>query len=58
MASFLDARAHAGHWLLRIEDVDRPRTVPGADDVIQRQLIALNMHWDGPVMWQSQRDAR
>ncbi|MDQ2149120.1 tRNA glutamyl-Q(34) synthetase GluQRS [Alcaligenaceae bacterium C4P045] len=58
MASFLDARAHAGHWLLRIEDVDRPRTVPGADAVIQRQLIALNMHWDGPVMRQSQRDAR
>lgn len=58
MASFLDARAHAGHWLLRIEDVDRPRTVPGADDVIQRQLLALGMHWDGAVVWQSQRDAR
>ncbi|WP_328703591.1 tRNA glutamyl-Q(34) synthetase GluQRS [Schauerella aestuarii] len=58
MASFLDARAHAGRWLLRIEDVDLPRTVPGADAVIQRQLHNLHMHWDGPVMRQSQRDAR
>jgi glutamyl-Q tRNA(Asp) synthetase len=57
MASFLDARAHAGRWLLRIEDIDTPRTVPGADRVIIRQLQALGMDWDGDPTWQSQRGA-
>ncbi|OZI55077.1 tRNA glutamyl-Q(34) synthetase GluQRS [Bordetella genomosp. 5] len=55
LASWLDARAHAGRWLLRIEDVDTPRTVPGADQVIMDQLRALGLHWDGEVWWQSQR---
>ncbi|MEI2416625.1 tRNA glutamyl-Q(34) synthetase GluQRS [Orrella sp. JC864] len=57
LASYLDARAHHGRWLLRIEDVDKPRAVPGADRCIMDQLRALGMHWDGPVIWQSQRDA-
>jgi glutamyl-Q tRNA(Asp) synthetase len=55
LASYLDARAHAGRWLLRIEDVDTPRTVAGADRVIMDQLRALGLHWDGDVVWQSQR---
>lgn len=58
LASYLDARAHGGQWLLRIEDVDTPRTVPGADDLIQAQLRFLGLHWDGPSTFQSQRFAR
>jgi len=57
LASWLDARAHGGRWLLRMEDVDTPRTVPGAADAIMAQLDALGLHWDGGVMWQSQRNA-
>ncbi|EJO27907.1 tRNA glutamyl-Q(34) synthetase GluQRS [Achromobacter marplatensis] len=57
LASWLDARAHGGRWLLRMEDVDTPRTVAGAADAIMAQLDALGLHWDGDVMWQSQRNA-
>ncbi|OZI77066.1 tRNA glutamyl-Q(34) synthetase GluQRS [Bordetella genomosp. 12] len=57
LASWLDARAHAGRWLLRIEDVDKPRAVPGADATIMRQLRELGLHWQGEVLWQSRRDA-
>jgi glutamyl-Q tRNA(Asp) synthetase len=57
MASFLDARAHGGRWLLRIEDVDTPRTADGAAMRIMDQLARLGMLWDGAVMWQSQRFA-
>ena len=55
MASYLDARAHGGHWLLRIEDIDTPRMVSGADELIFRQLQTLGMHWDEPPVWQSRR---
>ncbi|MCC2596316.1 tRNA glutamyl-Q(34) synthetase GluQRS [Pusillimonas sp. MFBS29] len=55
MASFLDARAHHGRWLLRIEDIDMPRVVPGADRAIMHQLHAMGMHWDEEPVWQSQR---
>jgi len=55
LASWLDARAHGGRWLLRIEDVDTPRTVPGAAEVIMAQLHALGLDWDGDIMWQSLR---
>jgi len=55
MASFLDARAHHGQWLLRVEDVDLPRSVPDADRVIAQQLLALGMQWDGEPVWQSRR---
>src|SRR5690554_333073 len=55
MASFLDARAHHGAWLLRIEDIDFPRAVSGADRAIMQQLQSLAMHWDEEVVWQSQR---
>lgn len=55
MASFLDARAHQGQWLLRMEDIDTPRVVKGADRIIMQQLQALGMHWDEEPVWQSRR---
>ncbi len=55
LGSWLDARARHGRWLLRIEDVDTPRTVQGAADRIMDQLRALGLRWDGDVMWQSWR---
>lgn len=55
LASWLDARAHDGRWLLRMEDVDTPRTVPGAAERIMAQLEALGLSWDGEIMWQSRR---
>ena len=56
LASWLDARAHDGRWRLRIEDVDTPRTVPGAAERIMAQLEALGLSWDGEIMWQSRRE--
>lgn len=53
MASFLDARAHGGRWLVRIEDIDRARTSPGADQFILHQLRALGMSWSEPPVWQT-----
>lgn len=55
MASYVDARAHAGRWLLRIEDLDTPRVVSGATETIMQQLSALGMRWDGEVLHQSRR---
>lgn len=54
MSSYLDARAHRGRWLLRIEDIDTPRVIPGADTLIMQQLQQLGMHWDEEPIWQSQ----
>ena len=53
--SWLDARAHAGQWLVRIEDVDTTRCLPGMDQVIRQQLAACGLHSDLPVLVQSQR---
>ena len=55
LASWLDARAQSGQWLVRIEDVDTPRCVPGADQAILQQLAACDLAPDGPVLRQSQR---
>lgn len=58
LAAWLDARAAGGRLLLRIEDIDRPRVVPGAADALMRELEWLGLTWDGPVSWQSAHDAR
>lgn len=55
VGSYLDARAHGGEWLVRIEDVDGPRTVPGAADAILRTLDGFGFEWDGEVLVQSRR---
>ncbi|HYD80931.1 MAG TPA: tRNA glutamyl-Q(34) synthetase GluQRS [Paucimonas sp.] len=55
MASYLDARAHRGKWLVRIEDIDEARTVPGSAESILETLTALGMASDGEVVWQSAR---
>jgi glutamyl-Q tRNA(Asp) synthetase len=55
VGSYLDARAHKGEWLLRIDDLDPPRVVPGAVDAILLALDAHGFEWDGPVQYQSQR---
>jgi len=56
LASFLDARAHRGTWLVRIEDIDGPRTVPGAAEEILDTLGRFGMHSAEPPVWQSQRE--
>lgn len=57
LASWLDARAHRGRWLVRIEDVDHPRCPPGIDRLILAQLAACGLVADEPPWWQSTRDA-
>ncbi|CAN7248602.1 tRNA glutamyl-Q(34) synthetase GluQRS [Caballeronia sp. LjRoot31] len=56
LASFLDARAHRGTWLVRIEDVDGPRTVPGAAKEILDTLSRFGMVSAEQPVWQSQRE--
>ena len=55
LGSWLDARKNGGQWLLRIEDLDTPRCIPGADQLIQTQLLACGLDWDGEITYQSQR---
>ncbi len=58
LASYLDARAHHGRWLVRIEDIDEARTVAGAAEDILATLRDFGMHADGEILWQSARKAR
>ncbi len=55
VGSYLQARSQGGEWLLRIEDLDPPREMPGASAAILRTLEAFGFAWDGPVVRQSQR---
>ena len=55
VASYLDAKHHNGIWLLRMEDLDVPRSMPGAADDILQMLSAFGLSSDEPVMYQSQR---
>jgi len=57
LASYLDARAHGGTWLVRIEDIDGPRTIPGVDRAIVETLARFGMQSDEPIVWQSTRTA-
>ena len=58
VASFVDARAAGGRWLLRMEDIDPPREMAGADRLILDTLACHGLHWDGAVLYQSTRHAR
>ncbi|MCO6440023.1 MAG: tRNA glutamyl-Q(34) synthetase GluQRS [Nitrococcus mobilis] len=56
LGSWLDAHAQGGRWAVRIDDLDRPRNVPGADGSILRTLDGFGLWWDGPVVYQSTRE--
>ncbi|PKO46217.1 MAG: tRNA glutamyl-Q(34) synthetase GluQRS [Betaproteobacteria bacterium HGW-Betaproteobacteria-22] len=55
VASFCEAKAHRGHWLVRMEDLDKPREIKGAADTILHQLEAFGFEWQGKVIYQSLR---
>ena len=57
VASWLDAKAHQGRWLVRMEDLDPPRDVEGAADDILKTLEGFGLVWDGPLVRQSDRHA-
>ncbi len=58
MASYCEARSKKLEWQLRIDDIDGPRSVPGAADSIQKTLIHYGLTWDGPIRWQSAQHLR
>lgn len=58
LASYLDARSHNGQWLVRMEDIDTPRCIDGADADILNTLELYGFEWDGDVMYQSTQHAR
>ncbi len=58
LASYLDARAQKSRWLVRMEDLDPPREMPGADKRILSTLEQHALHWDGDVLYQSSRHDR
>ena len=55
LISWLIARISSGIWLLRIDDLDKPRNQSGASERLQEDLIWLGMKWDGPIVFQSDR---
>jgi glutamyl-Q tRNA(Asp) synthetase len=55
LCSWLDARAHEGEWLVRIEDIDETRCRPHWGDEILRTLERFGLHWDGEPVWQTRR---
>jgi len=55
LGSALEARHHGGRWLVRIEDVDTPRAVPGMAEAMLATLERFGFEWDGEVLWQSRR---
>lgn len=55
LGSYLDARAHGGDWLVRMEDLDPPRELPGASEDILHTLEVFGLHHDGEVLFQSHR---
>lgn len=55
VASYLDARSKGGRWLVRMEDIDTPRIIPGSDTDILHTLERFGFEWDGPVLYQSTR---
>lgn len=57
VGSYLEAKTHGGAWLLRMEDIDPPREMPGAADLILRTLESYGFEWDGPVLYQGQRSS-
>ncbi|HFA9684852.1 TPA: tRNA glutamyl-Q(34) synthetase GluQRS, partial [Neisseria gonorrhoeae] len=57
VASYADARSNGGKWLVRMEDLDPPREMPGAASHILHTLEAFGFEWDGEVTYQSRRYA-
>src|SRR5262245_58025988 len=55
VGSYLDARTHGARWLVRIEDLDTPRVVPGCADQMLRTLETFGFEWDGEILYQSSR---
>ncbi|TCI04764.1 tRNA glutamyl-Q(34) synthetase GluQRS [Corallincola luteus] len=55
VGSYMQARANRGQWLVRIENIDPPREMPGATDIILRQLELFGLHWDESLLYQSDR---